>query len=297
MDAPFLEMSSSSPEMKQEVRNRLDQLESRYRRGEVRTSWFAYPLLILSFAVPATLAVAFIVAVVIPRFGQGVGILMGCLAFVMLASGLEALINMFTRRPFRSSQRTAVTNAFNNAFPVENEEEREMALDILDQEFEKYSIAKMIVGSPTGVDLDVFGDLVMATGEDPVGNEDFAFQCASSLLERGTIKALTQYGHRLQALTTRGFQPKTQAQQRFVRVHRREEDPSTQPERIWRTYQDTVRWQEYVDAMDDSTLSEYLRSYPYVDTKSAYIHRRLEGREPESTTGDKSQSDFSEEQT
>jgi uncharacterized protein YifE (UPF0438 family) len=289
-------MISSSPEMQEEVRSRLEQLESKYRRGEIRTFLFAYPLAILSFAVPATLAVAFIVVAMMPRFGQGVGILMGCLAFVMLAAGFESLVNKFTQRPFRSSQETAVTRAFDNAFPVENEEEREVALDILDQEFEKYSIAKMIVGSPTGVDLDVFGDLFMATGQMPVKNEVFAFQCDSSLLERGTIKALTQYGHRLQALTTGEFKRETQAQERFVRVHKREEDPSTQPERIWRTYQDTVRWQEYVDSMDDSTLSEYLRSYPYVDEKSQYIHRILKGPEPESEKEDDSH-DFSEEQT
>jgi uncharacterized protein YifE (UPF0438 family) len=101
-------------------------------------------------------------------------------------------------------------------------------------------------------------------------------------LEDDTIKALTHYGNRLRALANGELTPETDAQEQFVRVHRTEEDPFTQPERFWRTYRDAIKWQSYVDAMDEPTLSEYLRSYPYVDEKSEYIHRRLKGTEPES---------------
>jgi uncharacterized protein YifE (UPF0438 family) len=164
-----------------------------------------------------------------------------------------------------------------------------MALNILDQEFEKYSMAKAILGSPTGLDLESFRELLTATEEEFETEEEFAFQCDPSLLGEDIIKALTHYGNRLQALATGELTPETEAQEHFVRVHGSEEDPFTQPEKTWRTYQDAIKWQSYIDVMDDPTLSEYLRSYPYVDEKSQYVHRRLKGPEPESEPDDRSE--------
>lgn len=277
-------------ENKQEITSRLDRLESDYRRGVLRGILIAHPALIIAFAVPATLLIAFMNLVLVPRFGEGVGLLMGLLLFVMLIFVVfDALYNTLTRWSFRSSSNIPVISAFDEAFPHENGEDREMALNILDQEFEKYSIAKVILGSPSGLDLETFRELIAATEEEPVGEEEFAFQCDTGLLKDDTIKALTHYGNRLQALTAGEFEPETDAQEHFVKVHRTEEDPFTQPEKIWRTYQDAVRWQSYIDSMDEPTLSEYLRSYPYVDEKSQYIHRRLKGTEPEPAPDDGSE--------
>ncbi len=274
-------------ENKQEITSRLDQLESDYRRGEVRGTLIAHPVLIISFAVPATLLIAFMNLVLVPRLGEGVGLLMGLLLFVLLIFLVfDSLYNMLTRWSFRSSSKTSIVNAFDEVFPADKGEDREMALNILDREFEKYSIAKIIIGSPTGLDLETFIELVSATGEEPVREEEFAFQCDPSLLKADTIKALTHHGNRLQALATGEFKPETDAQEHFVRVHRRDEDPYTQPEKIWRTYQDAIRWQSYIDSMDDPTLSEYLRSYPYVDEKSQYVHRRVRETEPEPVVED-----------
>ncbi|MBW1860684.1 MAG: DUF413 domain-containing protein [Deltaproteobacteria bacterium] len=255
-------------ENKQEITSRLDQLESDYRRGEVRGTLIAHPVLIISFAVPATLLIAFMNLVLVPRLGEGVGLLMGLLLFVLLIE----------------------------AFPADNGEDREMALNILDQRFQKYSIAKVILGSPTGLDLETFRELIATTGEEPV-EEEFPFQCDPSLLQADTIKALTHYGNQLQALAAGESNPETDAQEHFVKVHKTEEDPYTQPERIWRTYQEAIRWQSYIDSMDDPTLSEYLRSYPYVDEKSQYVHRRVKETEPEPVVEDglESESELSEE--
>ncbi|MBW2172451.1 MAG: DUF413 domain-containing protein [Deltaproteobacteria bacterium] len=270
-------------ENKQEITSRLDQLESDYRRGEVRGTLIAHPVLIISFAVPATLLIAFMNLVLVPRLGEGVGLLMGLLLFVLLMS-------------FRSSSKTSVVSAFDEAFPADNGEDREMALNILDQRFQKYSIAKVILGSPTGLDLETFRELIATTGEEPV-EEEFPFQCDPSLLQADTIKALTHYGNQLQALAAGESNPETDAQEHFVKVHKTEEDPYTQPERIWRTYQEAIRWQSYIDSMDDPTLSEYLRSYPYVDEKSQYVHRRVKETEPEPVVEDglESESELSEE--
>jgi len=153
-------------------------------------------------------------------------------------------------------------------------------------------MAKAILGSPSGLDLETFRELIAAGEEQAVGEEEFAFQCDPGLLEDDTIKALKHYGNRLQALAAGELPPETDAQEHFVRVHRAVEDPFTQPERIWRTYQDAIRWQSYVDAMDDPTLSEYLRSYPYVDEKSQYIRRRLKGTEPAPEPDDGSELEF-----
>jgi len=285
-------------ENKQEITSRLDQLESDYRRGEIRGTLIAHPVLIISFAVPATLLIAFMNLVLVPGLGEGVGLLMGLLLFVMLIFLVfDSFYNVLTRWSFRSSSKTSVVNAFDEVFPSDDGEDREMALNILDQEFEKYSIAKIIIGSPTGLDLETFRELIATTGEGPVREEEFAFQCDPGLLKADTIKALTHYGNWLQALATGEFKPETDGQENFVRVHRTEEDPSTQPERIWRTYQDAIRWQSYVDSMDDPTLSEYLRSYPYVDEKSQYVHRRVKETEPEPVVEDglESESVLSEE--
>ncbi|MBW1744562.1 MAG: DUF413 domain-containing protein, partial [Deltaproteobacteria bacterium] len=274
-------------ENKQEITSRLDQLESDYRRGELRGIVIAHPVLIISFAVPATLLIAFMNLVLVPYFGEGIGLLMGLILFVMLIFVIfDVLYNMLTRWAFSSTSKIPIVTAFDEAFPHDKGEEREMALNILDHEFEKYAIAKAILGSPTGLDLETFGELFATTGEDPVGEEEFAFQCDPNLLKDDTIKALTHYGNRLQALATGEMRPETDEQEHFVQVHRTEEDPFTQPERIWRTYQDAIRWQSYVDSMDDPTLSEYLRSYPYVDEKSQYVHRRVKETEPEPVVED-----------
>jgi len=277
-------------ENKEEITSRLDRLESDYRRGELRGIVIAHPVLIISFAVPATLLIAFMNLVLVPSFGEGVGLLMGLFLLVILIFVVfDLLYNTLTRWSFRSSSNIPVVSAFDEAFPHENGEDREMALNILDQGFENYSIAKVILGSPTGLDMETFRELIAATEEELVGEEEFAFQCESGLLKDDTIKALTHYGNRLQALAAGEFEPETDAQEHFVKVHRTEEDPFTQPERIWRTYQDAIRWQSYIDAMDGPTLSEYLRSYPYVDEKSQYIHRRLKGTEPEPSPDDESE--------
>jgi uncharacterized protein YifE (UPF0438 family) len=273
-------MTMTVLEHKQEISGRLDQLESDYRQGELREIVIAHPVLIISFAVPAILLIAFMNLVLVPYFGDGIGLLMGLILFVMLIYVVfDVLYNTLTRWSFRSSSKIPIVSAFDEAFPHEKGEDREMALNILDHEFEKYSMAKAILGAPTGLDLETFRELLMVTEEE---EEEFAFQCDSSLLEDDTIKALTHYGNRLRALANGELTPETDAQEQFVRVHRTEEDPFTQPERFWRTYRDAIKWQSYVDAMDEPTLSEYLRSYPYVDEKSEYIHRRLKGTEPES---------------
>jgi uncharacterized protein YifE (UPF0438 family) len=275
-----MQASMTVLENKEEITRRLDQLESDYRQGELGEIVIAHPVLIISFAIPAILLIAFMNLVLVPYFGDGIGLLMGLILFVMLIFLIfDVLYNTLTRWSFRSSSNIPIVSAFDEAFPHEKGEDREMALNILDQEFEKYSIAKVILGSPTGLDLETFRELL--TEEETVGEEEFAFQCDPSLLEDDTIKALTHYGNRLQALAAGELPPETDAQEQFVRVHRTEEDPFTQPEKIWRTYQDAIKWQSYIDAMDDPTLSEYLRSYPYVDEKSQYIHRKLKKTEPE----------------
>ena len=269
-------------ENRKEITRRIDQLESDYRRGELREIVIAHPVLIISFAVPAILLIAFMNLVLVPYFGEGIGLLMGLILFVMLIFLIfDLLYNALTRWTLRSSSRIPIVSAFDEAFPHDDAENREMALNILDQEFEKYAIAKAILGSPTGLDLETFRELLMTTEDESGVEEEFAFQCDPRLLKDDTVKALTHYGNRLQALADGTLSPETDAQEHFVKVHRTGEDPFTQPEKIWRTYQDAIRWQSYIDAMDDPTLSEYLRSYPYVDEKSQYIHRRLKPLEPE----------------
>jgi uncharacterized protein YifE (UPF0438 family) len=275
-------MMPSPFEHKQKIVGRLDQLESDYRRGELREIVIAHPVLIICFAVPAILLIAFMNLVLVPYFGDGIGLLMGLMLFVMLIYVIfDVLYNTLTRWSVRSSSKIPIVTAFDEAFPHEKGDEREIALNILDHEFEKYSMAKAILGSPTGLDLETFRELIAEREDDSGVEEEFEFQCDPSLLKDDTIKALTHYGNRLRALAAGELLPETEEQEHFVKVHRTEEDPFTQPERIWRTYQDAVRWQSYIDSMDDQTLSEYLRSYPYVDEKSQYIHRRLKPLEPE----------------
>jgi uncharacterized protein YifE (UPF0438 family) len=282
-------MTPSPFEHRQEITSRLDQLESDYRQGELREVVIAHPVLIISFAVPAILLIAFMNLLLVPYFGDGIGLLMGLILFVMLTYVIfDVLYNTLTRWSLRSSSKIPIVSAFDEAFPHNKGEDREMALNILDHEFEKYSMAKVILGSPTGLDLETFRELLMATEQE---SEEFTFQCDPSLLEDDTIKALTHYGNRLQALAYGEMRPETDAQEHFVKAHRTEEDPFTQPERIWRTYQEAIRWQSYIDSMDDPTLSEYLRSYPYVDEKSQYIHDRLKGPEPEPAPDDELESE------
>lgn len=268
-------------ENKEDITKRLDQLESDYRQGELREILIAHPVLIISFAVPAILLIAFMNLVLVPYFGDGIGLLMGLILFVMLIFVVfDVLYGTLTRWSFRSSSNIPIVSAFDKAFPHDDGENREMALNILDQEFEKYAIAKVILGSPTGLDLETFRELIAAE-EETVEEAEFAFHCDPSLLKDDTVKALTHYGNRLQALADGTLKPETDAQEHFVKVHRTDEHPLTQPEKIWRTYQDAIKWQSYIDAMDDLTLSEYLRSYPYVDEKSQYVHRKLKKTEPE----------------
>jgi uncharacterized protein YifE (UPF0438 family) len=274
-------------EIKEDVRNRLDRLESDYRRGTLREIVIAHPVLIISFAVPAVLLIAFMNLVLIPYFGEGIGLLMGLILLVMLIFVIfDVLYDTLTRWSIRSSSKIPIVSAFDGAFPHDRGEDREMALNILDQEFEKYAMAKAILGSPTGLDLESFRELLTVMEEESGPEEVFVFQCDPSLLGDDIIKALTRYGNRLRALATGECTPETDAQERFVRVHRSEEDAFTQPERFWRTYRDAIKWQAYIDVMDDGTLSEYLRSYPYVDEKLQYVKRRLKQTEPESEPED-----------
>jgi uncharacterized protein YifE (UPF0438 family) len=274
-------------EIREGVRTRLDRLESDYRRGALREIVIAHPVLIISFAVPAVLLIAFMNLVLIPYFGEGIGLLMGLILLVMLIFVIfDVLYNTLTRWSIRSSSKIPIVSAFDEAFPHDRGEDREMALNILDQEFEKYVMAKAILGTPTGLDLETFGELLATTEEEPETEEAFTFQCDPSLLGDDIIKALTRYGNRLRTLATGECTPETDAQERFVKVHRSEADPFTQPERTWRNYQETIKWQSYIDAMDDDTLSEYLRSYPYVDEKLQYVQRRVKQTETESERED-----------
>ena len=273
-------------ESKEEITRRLDQLESDYRRGELRDIVIAHPLLIVSFAVPAILLIAFMNLVLVPHFGEEIGLLMGLILFVMLIFVIfDLLYNTLTRWSLRSSSKIPIVSAFDKAFPHDDGESREVALNILDQEFEEYAIAKVILGSPTGLDLETFGELLMTTEEESGVEKEFAFQCDPGLLKDDTVKALTHYGNRLQGLADGTLRPETEAQEHFVKVHRTEEDPFTQPEKIWRSYQDAIKWQSYIDAMDDPTLLEYVRSYPYVDERSQYVHHRLKQTETKSEDG------------
>jgi hypothetical protein len=108
------------------------------------------------------------------------------------------LLNHF----FPSDGQKPIIDKFDKAFPVHNKDKREQAIDILDENFDKYSIARLIVGSPSGINRDAFSRLIMDTGKESLGKNEFVFKCDQTLLEKNEVTSLGKYGNWFEAITT-----------------------------------------------------------------------------------------------
>lgn len=265
---------------KENIYERLERLESYYRRSQIRHFLIAYPILMISLTVSLTALTALIALVLMPLLGEKISFLIGAILFIVCCSVIFSLHGNLIYRFLPSGDNHPVIIEFNKAFPVQKEEERELAIDILDKNFDKYEIAKLIVGSPSGINRDAFDLLLMDTGKKYIKKNEFVFQCDQRLLEKHNIRILKKYGDWFEAITTGKFKPKTQAQKRFLEVQKGLSVPITEPEKTWREYQNFVKWQWKIDSMDYSTLLEYRKSYLLLDKRYEYLSRRLkEGRE------------------
>ena len=123
---------------KQNITVRLKRLESDYNRSQIRLVLIALPTLILSLAVSLTAMTVFIAMVLIPLLGDIIGILIGAALFIDCISIVGLVHSNLVKYFFPSGDQHPVINKFDKAFPVHDKDERERAIDILDENFDKY---------------------------------------------------------------------------------------------------------------------------------------------------------------
>jgi len=231
---------------KENIREQIKRLESYYGRRQIRHFLIAFPTLIIPLIVSLTTLTALIDLVLMPLLGEMIGFLIGAILFIVCLFIIISLHSNFEHKFLASGDNHPVIKEFNRAFPVQEGKDRELAIDFLDENFDKYKIAKLIVGSLSGINREAFDHLLKNTGEEYTNKDEFVFQCDERLLENNTIRALRKYGNRFEAITTGKFKPQTQAQNCFLEVHKGLSVPSTEPEKVWRDYQNLVKWQSKI---------------------------------------------------
>jgi uncharacterized protein YifE (UPF0438 family) len=123
--------------------------------------------------------------------------------------------------------------------------------------------------------LDTAEDLFKTSREVDIDFKDFTLRCDKSLIADHALEILMNYGGWFEALTAGKIQPIAKAQEHFIEVSRRQAKPSTDPEKIWRMYQNMVAWQSKIDEMDYQALLEYKDSYLNLDERYSYVKRRI----------------------
>jgi hypothetical protein len=127
-----------------DILRRIDELEIVFTKKQSRRFQYGYPAGILVLVCSISLWIIFTARLMMSRMGSLTGFLSGFLVLSIMALCFWFLFKRWNRQSIHKAQRSA-RKVFDDQFPAAEIEARRAAMDILYENFDKYSLAQVLI--------------------------------------------------------------------------------------------------------------------------------------------------------
>jgi len=134
------------------IRQQVAQLETDFKKKQSRNFQLGYPVSMTLLVGSIALWVIFTGALMMSRIGSLAGFLIGCLVFSIMIFCFRNVYKRWNRKSTHKVRQTA-NEMFDTQFPAVKSETRQLAMDILHENFDKYSLAQVLLTRQQPVDV------------------------------------------------------------------------------------------------------------------------------------------------
>jgi hypothetical protein len=127
-----------------EIREQIHQLETQFKKKQTRNFQLGYPLSMTLLVGSIALWIIFTGMLMMSAVGSLAGFLVGCLVLSIMILCFRVVYKRWNRKSIRRIRQTAQT-LFDDQFPAAEIESRRLAMDILQENAEKYSLAQVLL--------------------------------------------------------------------------------------------------------------------------------------------------------
>jgi hypothetical protein len=133
-------MNSQTDTISQQVA----QLETDFKKKQSRSFQIGYPVSMTLLVGSIALWIIFTGALMMSRIGSLAGFLIGCLVFSLMILCFRNVYKRWDRKSTHNVQQTA-NEMFDTQFPAAQSETRQLAMHILHDNFDTYSLAQVLL--------------------------------------------------------------------------------------------------------------------------------------------------------
>jgi len=127
-----------------EIRRQIHQLETRFKKKQARNFQLGYPVSMTLLVGSIALWIIFTGMVMMSGIGRLAGFLVGCLVLSIMILCFRMIYKRWDQKSIHSIRQTA-QKIFDDQFPAAETESRRLAVDILQESFEVYSLAQVLL--------------------------------------------------------------------------------------------------------------------------------------------------------
>ena len=126
------------------IRQQVAQLETDFKKKQSRSFQLGYPVSMTLLVGSIALWVIFTGALMMSRIGSLAGFLIGCLVFSIMILCFRKVYKCWDQKSTHNVRQTA-NKMFDTQFPAAQSETRQLAMDILHEKFDRYSLAQVLL--------------------------------------------------------------------------------------------------------------------------------------------------------